>query len=95
MLVGIPYKKTDRAACTLSLEHSGKNLHLVALLSSCRYLTLTRFTAVKLALDKVEVNVYASREAVDDSANTSSMTFAKGCYRKYIAKRITHREFLS
>src|SRR5574344_203546 len=90
VLIGVAHDKTDGAACGFAFEHSTKQFHLVGFLPARRDCTLSRTATVKVGLNEVEVDVYASRHSVNHSSNCLTMTLAERRKRKDITVSITH-----
>jgi hypothetical protein len=77
LLILVAYDKTDRRSCGRSFEHTGKHLHLIALLALANDLRLTGPSAVELRLNEVHIEGDTGRASIDNSANGSTMRLAK------------------
>ena len=84
----------DGTSRRLSLEHATQNFYLVGLVTACRYPALSGTASVEFALNKLFVNIYSGRHAVNDTANSRTMTLAKGCEGEKCSKRVTHSNIL-
>ena len=73
--IRIPNQQADRSASSNSIKDSGKNLNPILFRSrgSC----YARFSPIQLFLDIFGVNLQSGRAAINDSADTPTMTFTK------------------
>ena len=91
MLVGVPYLESDRCSCGFTLENSAEKLHFVSFVSGSCNMTLSWSATIQFTLNEIHINFDASREAVNYTAYSYTMAFAKSGKREEIAKSISHK----
>jgi hypothetical protein len=77
VLVGVTDDKADGTARRYTIKHTTQQPNLILFLSTCGNVALSGTPPVQFLLDKVHVNGYASRHAVNDTANSFAVTLAK------------------
>ena len=88
MLISVTHYESYRASCRLALEHPAKQFNLVGLVARCGYGALSWTAAIKLALDELQVDIYAGRHAVYYTSHSLSVTLAKRCKPENLSETI-------
>ena len=90
MVVGVAYDESEGAAGRLSLKHTTQYLNFVCLIAGSTDMTLSGTPAIQLLLDKLQINVYSRRHAVNHATNSLTVTFAKGGQCENMSERVSH-----